>query len=106
MELTSLDGPRLALLDWMMPEMDGLEVCRRVRSGPERPYVYITMLTSKLSSEDVVAGLEAGSDDYITKPCNPEELKAGCAQGSESSASKIRWCRRAKRCASKRRTTR
>jgi two-component system, cell cycle response regulator len=81
MELTSHDGPRLALLDWMMPEMDGLEVCRRVRSGPERPYVYITMLTSKLSSEDVVAGLEAGSDDYITKPCNPEELKARLRTG-------------------------
>jgi diguanylate cyclase (GGDEF)-like protein len=80
-ELTSYNGPRLALLDWMMPEMDGLEVCRRVRSGPERPYVYITMLTSKLSSEDVVAGLEAGSDDYITKPCNPEELKARLRTG-------------------------
>jgi two-component system cell cycle response regulator len=80
-ELTAPDGPRLALLDWIMPGIDGLEVCRCVRSGSERPYIYITMLTSKLSNKDVVAGLEAGSDDYITKPCNPEELKARLRTG-------------------------
>ena len=80
-ELSRENGPRLALLDWMMPEMDGLEVCRKVRGRKGRPYVYITMLTSKLSHSDVVAGLEAGSDDYVTKPCNPEELKARLRTG-------------------------
>jgi len=80
-ELSKEDGPRLALLDWMMPELDGLEVCRRVRARRGQPYIYITMLTSKLSNDDVVAGLEAGSDDYLTKPCNPEELKARLRTG-------------------------
>jgi two-component system, cell cycle response regulator len=80
-ELSRDDGPRLALLDWEMPELDGLEVCRRVRSRPGQPYIYITLLTSKLSNSDVVAGLEAGSDDYLTKPCNPEELKARLRTG-------------------------
>jgi len=75
-ELSMEAGPRLALLDWVMPELDGLEVCRKVRARDGKPYVYITLLTSKLSSDDVVAGLEAGADDYLTKPCNPEELRA------------------------------
>ncbi len=71
------DGPRLALIDWMMPELDGPEVCREVRGfHREGGYIYIVLLTSKQSSEDIVAGLEAGADDYITKPCQPEELRA------------------------------
>ncbi len=80
-ELSREDGPRLALLDWMMPEMDGLEVCRQVRNRRGQPYIYITLLTSKMSNNDVVSGLEAGSDDYLTKPCNPEELKARLRTG-------------------------
>lgn len=75
--LCSEDGPRLALIDWMMPELDGLGVCREVRSSHrDGSYVYILLLTSKQSSEDIVAGLEAGADDYITKPCQTAELRA------------------------------
>lgn len=76
LELCRHDGPRLAVIDWMMPELDGPEVCRRVRSRLDAPYVFILLLTSKQSNEDTVAGLEAGADDYLTKPCNAEELKA------------------------------
>jgi two-component system cell cycle response regulator len=79
--LLSPDGPRLALLDWMMPGMDGPSVCLEVRSHRERPYSYLTLLTSKGAKEDLVAGLEAGADDYLTKPCYPEELKARLRTG-------------------------
>lgn len=75
-ELSKEDGPRLALIDWMMPELDGPGVCREVRSRPHDAYVYIMLLTAKQSTEDVVKGLEAGADDYLTKPCHPAELKA------------------------------
>jgi two-component system, cell cycle response regulator len=79
--LASPDGPRLALLDWMMPGLDGPSVCLEVRSHRERPYSYITLLTSKGAKEDLIAGLEAGADDYLTKPCNAEELKARLRTG-------------------------
>jgi two-component system cell cycle response regulator len=80
-ELTSDAGPRLALVDWMMPELDGPGVCREVRSKVDGPYVYIVLLTSKQSNKDIVEGLEAGADDYLTKPCNPAELKARLLTG-------------------------
>jgi two-component system, cell cycle response regulator len=75
-ELSQPNGPRLALIDWMMPELDGPGVCGEMRSRRENSYVYILLLTSKQSSEDIVEGLEAGADDYLTKPSNPAELKA------------------------------
>jgi predicted signal transduction protein with EAL and GGDEF domain len=74
--LSRTDGPRLALLDWLMPELNGVEVCRAIRRHSEQPYAYIILLTGKTSKVDVVTGLEAGADDYITKPCDAEELKA------------------------------
>ena len=80
-KLASADCPRLALIDWMMPELDGPGVCREVRSRHESRYIYITLLTSKQASEDIVLGLEAGADDYLIKPCNPEELKARLRTG-------------------------
>jgi len=68
--------PPLAILDWMMPGMDGIEVCRKVRErSPSRP-LYIIVLTARGSREDVVAGLQAGGDDYVTKPFHREELHA------------------------------
>jgi two-component system cell cycle response regulator len=79
--LSGKDSPRLALLDWMMPELDGLEVCRQIRSRADTSYVYILLVTSRESSDDVVTGLEAGADDYLTKPCRPAELDARLRTG-------------------------
>jgi len=80
-QLSRQDGPRLALLDWVMPELDGPGVCREVRKLNEQGYVYMVLLTSKESKEDIVAGLESGADDYLTKPFNAEELKARLRTG-------------------------
>jgi DNA-binding response OmpR family regulator len=66
--LTKPDAPRLALLDWMMPELDGPGVCREIRKRRDQSYVYMILLTSRESKEDTVAGLESGSDDYLVKP--------------------------------------
>jgi two-component system cell cycle response regulator len=74
-ELCCPEGPRLALLDWMMPELDGPAVCREVRQRSQR-HVHLVLLTSKNSKQDVVIGLESGADDYLIKPFDPEELKA------------------------------
>lgn len=79
--LTHMDGPRMALLDWMMPGLDGPEVCRSIRARQDSPYVYITLLTSRHNSTDVIQGLEAGADDYLIKPANAEELKARLRTG-------------------------
>lgn len=71
------DGaPKLAILDWMMPKMDGVEVCRRARAEPRSEMTYLILLTAKGTKEDLVAGLEGGADDYLIKPFNREELKA------------------------------
>jgi two-component system, cell cycle response regulator len=80
-ELSRSDGARLALLDWMMPELDGLGVCHEIRDRHDESYVYILLLTSRESHEDIVAGLKAGADDYLTKPCHPAELKARLQAG-------------------------
>lgn len=80
-ELCKPEGPKLALLDWMMPELDGLGVCREVRKRKEHSYVYMVLLTSKEKKEDVVAGLKSGADDYLTKPFDLEELKARLRTG-------------------------
>jgi sigma-B regulation protein RsbU (phosphoserine phosphatase) len=75
------DGPRLALLDWQMPGLDGLEVCRRARRLPAMIPVYLLLLTSRKNATDIRAGFEAGADDYLTKPFDPEELSARVAVG-------------------------
>jgi two-component system cell cycle response regulator len=73
--LKDKDSPHLVLLDWMMPGMDGLELCRRLRQSANNTYYYIILLTGRDSKEDIVGGLNAGADDYITKPFMPEELE-------------------------------
>lgn len=74
MALRRPDAPSLAILDWMMPGMDGLEICRRVREVDR--LVYIILLTEHGSTEHLVEGLGAGADDYLTKPFNKDELRA------------------------------
>jgi diguanylate cyclase (GGDEF)-like protein len=75
------DAPRLAILDWIMPGMDGVELCREIRKWEDRPYIYILLLTAKHRKEDVIAGMEAGADDYIFKPFDPQELKVRLRAG-------------------------
>lgn len=75
------NGPRLALLDWVMPELDGPTVCREVRQKGEQAYVHMVLLTSKESKQDVIEGLESGADDYLIKPFDPAELKARLRTG-------------------------
>lgn len=81
MALGREDPPRMALLDWVMPEMDGVEVCREVRQQKERAYTYLILLSSKESKKEIVQGLESGADDYLTKPFDAEELKARLRAG-------------------------
>lgn len=66
----------IVITDWIMPELDGLELCKRIRQTNSPGYVYIVFFTNKDSKGDIVAGLEAGADEYLTKPVNPDELFA------------------------------
>lgn len=75
-ELQKPDAPRLVILDWMMPRMDGLEVIQRVRALPTDRPPYIIMLTTKTEKPDVIAGLDAGANDYLAKPFDVGELRA------------------------------
>jgi DNA-binding response OmpR family regulator len=70
------DAPSLALMDWTMPRMDGLELCKRVRTLKRSPRPYLIFLTARGRIEDIVTGLEAGADDYMIKPFEREELRA------------------------------
>jgi len=74
--LQAPDAPNIAVLDWMMPGMDGPEICRGVRESGAPRQPYLMLLTSRTRMQDVVAGLKAGADDYLTKPVDREELEA------------------------------
>lgn len=75
------DAPQLAILDWLMPEMDGIEVIRRVRDLQTPRAPYLIMLTSMGAKGDIIAGLDAGANDYLSKPFDPGELRARIAVG-------------------------
>jgi DNA-binding response OmpR family regulator len=79
--LSASTGPKLAVLDWMMPGLDGVEVCRRLRGRPDVGYVYIVLLTVKQGKENLVIGFEAGADDYLIKPFDSVELRSRIAAG-------------------------
>jgi DNA-binding response OmpR family regulator len=94
--LESIAGPWLAVLDWEMPGNEGLELCRRVRALPSSQLVYVVLLTGRARKEDVVRGLHAGADDYVTKPFDRDELGARLQVGlrvlalQESLAAQVR----------------
>jgi DNA-binding response OmpR family regulator len=67
---------RLVISDLLMPDMDGLELCRRIRSSGSEKYTYIILLTALIGKKDYLEGMEAGADDFVTKPFDPDELKA------------------------------
>jgi diguanylate cyclase (GGDEF)-like protein len=74
--LERMDAPRLAVLDWMMPGLEGVQVCQKLRANTDRPYVYVLLLTARAQKEDLLHGLECGADDYLTKPFDAQELRA------------------------------
>jgi CheY-like chemotaxis protein len=74
-------APKLAILDWMMPGLDGVEVCRRVREHPGHESVYLILLTGRDAKDDIVSGLGSGANDYITKPFDRAELQARVSVG-------------------------
>jgi DNA-binding response OmpR family regulator len=70
------EAPQLAILDWLMPGMDGIDVCQRIRQRPQAQLKYLILLTARKGQEDKILGLNSGADDYITKPFDREELRA------------------------------
>ena len=79
--LQSESAPRLAILDWMMPGMDGIEVCRSVRASRLRDSVYVLIVTASTTPEDLTAVLDAGADDFVQKPFKSPELRARLRNG-------------------------
>lgn len=79
--LQSESAPQLALIDWMMPDIEGIEICRMLRERVSERYTYLLLLTSKSEKLELVQGMNAGADDYIIKPFDPEELKVRLAAG-------------------------
>lgn len=80
--LSGPNAPSLAILDWMMPGYTGPEICRMIRAKNVEPYTYILLLTSRNEKEDVVTGMDAGADDYITKPFDRHELQVRLRAGT------------------------
>jgi diguanylate cyclase (GGDEF)-like protein len=82
-KLQEEDAPKLVILDWMMPGIEGIEICRKIRENSEKEgqYTYVTLLTAKESKENIVTGMDAGADDYITKPFDMHELRVRVRAG-------------------------
>jgi two-component system, cell cycle response regulator len=76
------DAPKLVILDWMMPEMDGPTICRELRNLEKQSYIYVILLTARNLKEDIIEGLESGADDYIIKPFDAHELRVRVRAGS------------------------
>ena len=79
--LQAEDPPRMVILDWMMPGVNGVEICARLREDALRPYTYVILLTAKSHTHDLIEGLESGADTYLTKPVGPPELRVRLRTG-------------------------
>lgn len=77
------DAPKLVLLDWMMPEMHGVEVCQKIRAVETDDLAYIILLTAKSAKGDIVKGLDSGANDFVSKPFNKDELRARLSVGEK-----------------------
>lgn len=80
-EIMQTDNPKFVIADWVMPVMDGVSLCRKIRSSYMQGYVYFVLLTGKDKKEDIVEGLDAGADDYVTKPFDRGELQVRIRAG-------------------------
>ncbi len=76
LEIFELEHPEIVITDWVMPDLTGIELCQRIREGAQSSYTYVIILTSNAEKENVVKGLSAGADDYLTKPFHAAELLA------------------------------
>jgi len=74
--LLAEDAPRLAIFDWMMPQLDGIEVCRKAREDAQLEHLYVIMLTTRDTKDDIAEALQAGADDYLNKPFDRKEMQA------------------------------
>ena len=74
--LQAEDAPPLVILDWLMPGLDGIDICRQIRKSALTRPIYLILLTARKGQQDKICGLQAGADDYITKPFDREELRA------------------------------
>jgi two-component system cell cycle response regulator len=81
MKLYEKHSPAIVITDWMLPDFCGFELCQRIRSDDSRPYTYILVMTSNTEKDNLVKGLQAGADDYLTKPFDPEEMLARIGVG-------------------------
>lgn len=84
--LSGDDAPPLAILDWMMPHLDGPTICRRLRDNPAKRFLYLILLTARFDKQDLVVGLNSGADDFIAKPFDREELQARVKVGVRMAA--------------------
>lgn len=82
--LQSEDSPRMAVVDWLMPGMDGITLCKRVKEKKNKSFIYMILLTGKSDTEDVVEGLNAGADDFLKKPVDLSELRSRLAVGART----------------------
>ncbi|HUN64269.1 MAG TPA: diguanylate cyclase [Candidatus Sulfotelmatobacter sp.] len=81
MKLSRQHSPSIVITDWVLPDFSGLELCKQIRLDPSRPYTYIVIMTSNTEKDNVVKGLQAGADDYLTKPFDPGEMLARVGVG-------------------------
>jgi two-component system cell cycle response regulator len=81
LELFAKHAPPIVITDWMMPDLNGPEICKRIRSQSQNGYTYVILLTSMSDSESLLKGLEAGADEFLTKPFDPAELQARLGVG-------------------------